>query len=140
MWFAFLTWGGFYLSSLYAACIVGCTPLEAQPTTWSVKWRSLMKICELLKNWSTKLFFPPKCKKRDTGFSDFRGSYFVHFKISINSICFLRRVKFLYSLNLMLTRRMKNIRIILQIIFCHPPGLRTSGSLNVVPIKWVIIV
>lgn len=45
------------------------------------------------------------------------------------------RLQFLYRLNLMLTRKMKNIRIILQIIFCHPQGKNTGGSPNVVPIK-----
>lgn len=46
------------------------------------------------------------------------------------------KVKFLYRLNLMLTRKMKYIRIILQIIFCHPPSRDASGTPNVVPIKY----
>lgn len=39
----------------------------------------------------------------------------------------------------MLTRKMKYIRIILQIIFCHPPSRDASGTPNVVPIKYVFL-
>ncbi|XP_065207464.1 kinase D-interacting substrate of 220 kDa B isoform X2 [Planococcus citri] len=46
------------------------------------------------------------------------------------------KINFLYTINLMITQKMNCIRLILQIIFCHPPNQASSRSSAVVPIKY----
>lgn len=42
-----------------------------------------------------------------------------------------------YNFNVRLTKRMNNLRLVLQILFCHPPGSNNHEGLAAQPIRWV---
>lgn len=41
-----------------------------------------------------------------------------------------------YNFNIKLTRKMSNIKLVLEILFCHPPGVSNQDGISAQPIRY----